>query len=36
MSDIHVSIAAMCYRTAMIVFFPVAVVAIVIFAAAGL
>jgi len=36
MSDIHVAICATCYRTAMIVFFPVAVAAIVIFAAVGL
>jgi len=35
-SDALVSFAATCYRTAMIVFFPVAVVAIAIFSAVGL
>ena len=34
--DVQVSLAATCYRTAMIVFFPVAVVAIVVFASVGL
>ena len=36
LSDIQVFSAAACYRTAMILFFPVAIVAIVVFATVGL